>query len=94
MIKDGLDEEFYFNGNLHISRNYKNELLDGEWKIFHSNGKLYELKNYKQNKLHGKYEVYSIDGEFRLKSHFKNGFSIGLVEFADIIYSDVEFHFL
>ncbi len=62
MIKNGPYNQ-YENRKLWEKGIYKNNKLNGPYKIYDCNGKLWEKGIYKNNKLNGPYKIYDCNGK-------------------------------
>lgn len=82
--KDGKFEEFFENGQLKVSGQYKNKKRTGEWKSYYKTGELSSVHTYskgKKNKVYKsffkngslKYETKNIDGVFINKGYYESG---------------------
>lgn len=79
----GKDLFYYRNGQLNKTRNWKNNLLEGNFEVFYSTGQKYIKGNYKSGNYDGKYVVFNKKGKLILECTFKNGKLLNKVEHVD-----------
>ena len=79
--QNGIQKEYYDNGNLRSERNYKNGNLNGISKLYHLDGYLLSKKNYKNGELHDEGWNYYQNGKVYIKSNYKNGKDDGVWKF-------------
>ena len=76
--RDGLTEQFYNDtGKLRVSANYKNGVLDGEFKAYYPNGNLQGEVIYKNGEMNGEYKEYNENKSIRLFGNYKNNLQDG-----------------
>lgn len=76
--RDGLTEQFYSDtGKLRVSGNYKNGVLDGEFKAYYPNGNLQREVIYKNGEMNGEYKEYNENKSIRLFGNYKNNLQDG-----------------
>ena len=76
--RDGLTEQFYSDtGKLRVSGNYKNGVLDGEFKAYYPNGNLQGEVNYKNGEMNGEFKEYHENKNIRLSGSYKNSLQDG-----------------
>ena len=76
--RDGLTEQFYSDtGKLRVSGNYKNGVLDGEFKAYYPNGNLQGEVNYKNGEMNGEFKEYHENKNIRLSGNYKNSLQEG-----------------
>ncbi len=76
--RDGLTEQFYNDtGKLRVSANYKNGVLDGEFKVYYPNGNLQGEVTYKNGEMNGEYKEYNENKNIRLSGNYKNNLQDG-----------------
>lgn len=76
--RDGLTEQFYNDtGKLRVSANYKNGVLDGEFKAYYPNGNLQGEVIYKNGEMNGEYKEYNENKSIRLSGNYKNNLQDG-----------------
>ena len=76
--RDGLTEQFYSDtGKLRVSGNYKNGVLDGEFKAYYPNGNLQGEVTYKNGEMNGEYREYNENKNIRLSGSYKNNLQDG-----------------
>ncbi len=76
--RDGLTEQFYNDtGKLRVSANYKNGVLDGEFKAYYPNGNLQGEVTYKNGEMNGEYKEYHENKNIRLSGSYKNNLQNG-----------------
>tara|TARA_B100000315_G_scaffold83642_1_gene76658 strand:- start:333 stop:581 length:249 start_codon:yes stop_codon:yes gene_type:complete len=73
IIKDGLVEEFYDNGQLWITGNYKNGKPDGLFDHFYENGQLEYRGNSKNGKQDGLWEYFDESGNLTKTEEWEDG---------------------
>jgi antitoxin component YwqK of YwqJK toxin-antitoxin module len=84
--KNGVEKEFFSNGQTHVVRNYKDDLYDGVMFGYFDNGVLESKGEYKKNQRVGKHERYYPNGvllsieklddkgrKVSLRSYYQNG---------------------
>ncbi len=76
--RDGLTEQFYNDtGKLRVSANYKNGVLDGEFKAYYPNGNLQGEVTYKNGEMNGDFKEYHENKNIRLSGSYKNNLQNG-----------------
>ena len=76
--RDGLTKQFYSDtGKLRVSGNYKNGVLDGEFKAYYPNGNLQGEVNYKNGEMNGEFKEYHENKNIRLSGSYKNSLQDG-----------------
>ncbi len=76
--RDGLTEQFYNDtGKLRVSANYKNGVLDGEFKAYYPNGDIQGEVTYKNGEMNGEYKEYHENKSIRLSGNYKNNLQDG-----------------
>lgn len=76
--RDGITEQFYNDtGKIRISVNYKNGILDGEYRIYYPNEKLQAETYYANGELSGEYKEYYENGNIRLTGNYKENLPDG-----------------
>ena len=76
--RDGLTEQFYSDtGKLRVSGNYKNGVLDGEFKAYYPNGNLQGEVTYKNGEMNGEFKEYHENKNIRLSGNYKNSLQEG-----------------
>ena len=76
--RDGLTEQFYNDtGKLRVSANYKNGVLEGEFKAYYPNGNLQGEVIYKNGEMNGEYKEYNENKSIRLSGNYKNNLQDG-----------------
>lgn len=76
--RDGLTEQFYNDtGKLRVSANYKNGVLEGEFKAYYPNGNLQGEVNYVNGEMNGDFKEYHENKKIRLSGSYKNSFQEG-----------------
>ena len=99
--RDGLTEQFYNDtGKLRVSANYKNGVLDGEFKAYYPNGNLQGEVNYVNGEMNGDFKEYHENKKIRLSGSYKNSLQEGEWKFyledgtleSIINYKDGELH--
>ena len=71
--RDELTEQFYSDtGKLRVSANYKNGVLEGEFKAYYPNGNLQAEVIYRNGKMNGEYKEYNENKNIRLSGNYKN----------------------
>ena len=76
--RDGLTEQFYSDtGKLRVSGNYKNGVLDGEFKAYYPNGNLQGEVTYKNGEMNGEFKEYHENKNIRLSGSYKNSLQEG-----------------
>ena len=64
-FKHGFYKEYYGNKMPKIIGQYKNDLMEGEWKYFKDDGKPYKIETYKDGKHNGLWREWNIDNNYR-----------------------------
>ena len=83
-ILDGLNEQYYENGNLKFVGHYKANKKNGPWKVYHSNGMLWSIGHYKNGKKIHLWKTFHENGVINtLKSYSNSGIKSGLWKFYD-----------
>jgi antitoxin component YwqK of YwqJK toxin-antitoxin module len=99
--RDGLTEQFYNDtGKLRVSANYKNGVLEGEFKAYYPNGNLQGEVNYVNGEMNGEFKEYHENKKIRLSGSYKNSLQEGEWKFyledgtleSIINYKDGELH--
>ena len=99
--RDGLTEQFYNDtGKLRVSANYKNGVLEGEFKAYYPNGNLQVEVNYVNGEMNGDFKEYHENKKIRLSGSYKNSLQEGEWKFyledgtleSIINYKDGELH--
>ncbi len=80
-LKQGLNKEYFSNGELKSKGNYKNDLKYGIHQEYHYNGKLKLKGNYKNGRRVGLFEKYYESGKLKSKGNYKNGFEYGIHQY-------------
>ena len=76
--RDGLTKQFYSDtGKLRVSGNYKNGVLDGEFKAYYPNGNLQGEVTYKNGEMNGEFKEYHENKNIRLSGSYKNSLQEG-----------------
>jgi antitoxin component YwqK of YwqJK toxin-antitoxin module len=75
--REGLNQDWYENGNLKSSAIYNQNCIVDTSKFFHSNGTIEQFVSYKDCKLHGDIFTYDSTGRLIGEEHFNNGRAIG-----------------
>ena len=76
--RDGLTEQFYNDtGKLRVSANYKNGVLEGEFKAYYPNGNLQGEVNYINGEMNGDFKEYHENKKIRLSGSYKNSLQEG-----------------
>ena len=76
--RDGLTEQFYNDtGKLRVSANYKNGVLEGEFKAYYPNGNLQGEVNYVNGEMNGDFKEYHENKKIRLSGSYKNSLQDG-----------------
>lgn len=76
--RDGLTEQFYNDtGKLRVSANYKNGVLEGEFKAYYPNGNLQGEVNYVNGEMNGNFKEYHENKKIRLSGSYKNSLQEG-----------------
>jgi antitoxin component YwqK of YwqJK toxin-antitoxin module len=78
--KQGIWEEYHYNGQLWFKGSYKNNLRDGYWEEYWSNGQLWFKGSYKNGEKDGIWEKYYDNGQLMFKGSYKNGEKDGIWE--------------
>jgi len=72
--KEGMQSEWYDNGQLRVERNYVNGKCEGALTAWYDNGQLWLEENLTNNKLEGMQRVWSYNGQNLLEeTYFVNG---------------------
>ena len=99
--RDGVTEQFYNDtGKLRVSANYKNGVLEGEFKAYYPNGNLQGEVNYINGEMNGEFKEYHENKKIRLSGSYKNSLQEGEWKFyledgtleSIINYKDGELH--
>ena len=99
--RDGVTEQFYNDtGKLRVSANYKNGVLEGEFKAYYPNGNLQGEVNYVNGEMNGEFKEYHENKKIRLSGSYKNSLQEGEWKFyledgtleSIINYKDGELH--
>lgn len=76
--RDGVTEQFYNDtGKLRVSANYKNGVLEGEFKAYYPNGNLQGEVNYINGEMNGDFKEYHENKKIRLSGSYKNSLQEG-----------------
>ena len=76
--RDGVTEQFYNDtGKLRVSANYKNGVLEGEFKAYYPNGNLQGEVNYVNGEMNGNFKEYHENKKIRLSGSYKNSLQEG-----------------
>lgn len=76
--RDGVTEQFYNDtGKLRVSANYKNGVLEGEYKAYYPNGNLQGEVNYVNGEMNGNFKEYHENKKIRLSGSYKNSLQEG-----------------
>lgn len=76
--RDGLTEQFYNDtGKLRVSANYKNGVLEGEFKAYYPNGNLQGEVNYVNGEMNGEFKEYHENKKIRVSGSYKNSLQEG-----------------
>ena len=76
--RDGLTEQFYNDtGKLRVSANYKNGVLEGEFKAYYPNGNLQGEVNYVNGEMNGDFKEYHENKKIRVSGSYKNSLQEG-----------------
>jgi len=78
---------FYYHSDgktLMIEENYKNGVLEGEYKAYYKNGKMNEFLNYENGLLHGNTKRYADNGVLLDDLNYKEGKLHGLANYYNI----------
>ncbi len=65
--------EYYKNGNIKITGQYKSNERDGEWQYFYKNGQLWSKGTFVNGKSDGLFVIYNEDGTLFMQSSYKEG---------------------
>ena len=99
--RDGVTKQFYNDtGKLRVSANYKNGVLEGEFKAYYPNGNLQGEVNYVNGEMNGDFKEYHENKKIRLSGSYKNSLQEGEWKFyledgtleSIINYKDGELH--
>lgn len=77
--KQGNWKEYYNDGSLKATGNYKNDLHDGLWKYYYKNGQLEEIGNYVEGQPDSKWFWYYSNGALLREEHFYDGLPDGML---------------
>ena len=77
----GYHEDYWDNGVLKETGDYKEGLKDGLWRCYFENGILFEVGLYKIGKVEGHWKVYFPDGQLSADLHFKDNKLDGYCEY-------------
>ena len=77
-VEDGVQKEYYANGNLHIEKTYKDGKLNGRYRAYYKNGKLREEANYQDGQLDGVVRRYDDAGQLESETNYKEDKREGL----------------
>jgi antitoxin component YwqK of YwqJK toxin-antitoxin module len=83
-FKTGIWEEYYSDGNLRASGEYKNNRKEGNWKFYFENGALEQDGNFSKGKYSGFWKWYYPTGEIWKEEEYYNGKEEGLYTEYDI----------
>lgn len=76
--RDGLTKQYYSDtGKLRVSGNYKNGVLEGEFKAYYPNGNLQGEIIYKNGEMNGDFKEYHENKNKRLSGSYKNNLQDG-----------------
>ena len=76
--RDGVTKQFYNDtGKLRVSANYKNGVLEGEFKAYYPNGNLQGEVNYVNGEMNGDFKEYHENKKIRLSGSYKNSLQEG-----------------
>lgn len=76
--RDGVTEQFYNDtGKLRVSANYKNGVLEGEYKAYYPNGNLQGEVNYVNGEMNGDFKEYHENKKIKLSGSYKNSLQEG-----------------
>ena len=76
--RDGLTEQFYSEtGKLRVSANYKNGILNGDFKAYYPNGNLQGEIIYKNGEMNGEFKEYYENKNIRLVGNYKESLQEG-----------------
>lgn len=76
--RDGVTKQFYNDtGKLRVSANYKNGVLEGEFKAYYPNGNLQGEVNYVNGEMNGEFKEYHENKKIRLSGSYKNSLQEG-----------------
>lgn len=79
--RDGLTEQYFSStGKLRVSANYKEGMLEGEYKVYYPNGTLQGEVIYKNGEMDGEFKEYYENGNLRTIVNYKSGELNGLKE--------------
>ena len=73
ILKDGLWIRYFYNGNLSIKGNFKDNKQEGYWMSYYDNGQLYLDRIYKDGKLEGIWKSYYENGQLNYEWNYKEG---------------------
>lgn len=84
--RDGLTEQYFSStGKLRVSANYKEGILEGEYKVYYPDGTLQGEVSYKNGEMNGEFKEYYENGNLWTRQEFKDNISEGIYE---IYYED------
>nr|WNL50483.1 MORN repeat containing protein [Marseillevirus sp.] len=72
--KHGYEELYFWNGNVKLTRIWKEGVLDGLETLYDDEGSVVSTTEWKDNKRHGDY--YAISAILEVKKHYVNGKSV------------------
>lgn len=78
---DGVSEFVFKDKGIHITANYKEGLLNGQWKMTDLEGNIILEENYSNNLLNGIRKFYYKNGKIAQKEKYENGEQIGKIIF-------------
>ena len=76
-IKDGYYKEWYKNGQIFSSGNYKNNMKEGKWEYWYESGKKKLDCSFVRDSLNGEYVSWYENEQMKDKSNYKNGVLVG-----------------
>ena len=65
--------EYFKNGNISISKKFKEGKMEGEMIRYNTNGSIKSIMNFQQNKINGQAIIYDSYGKDSTIQHYKNG---------------------
>ncbi len=71
--EDGIQKEWYENGQLKYERNFKEGKKDGIQKEWYENEQLFYEGNYKKGEFEGKQKMWDEDGQLKLEENYYTG---------------------
>ena len=80
IVRNGLWEEYYDNGQLRSIGNYIGSKKDGLWQEYYENGNLANMVNFKEGKKVGLLKNYYSDGQLKGRINYKEGMEHGMME--------------